>query len=56
MKYPNDVLLAEITMRLRFLKYDAALQEEDKTKIIDELRDKVLYLTFNYPKPDEIDG
>eukprot|EP00347_Sterkiella_histriomuscorum_P016748 403352004 len=44
----------QIETRLNFMAYDSAQTEEERDKVLEELVQKQLYLSFNFEKPDEL--
>ena len=55
-KYSKHQLYEQIQTRLKFLKYDATLNTNQKQKLIKQINDKCLKVIFNHPQPDEMGG
>ena len=54
-KFPHERLFKQIEIRLKLLEYDDAQTEEERKKVIQELASyKILGLTFDHEKPDDI--
>ena len=52
-KYNGTEQYLSIQNRLKLLKYDDATTEQEKSEIIQQIRD-MLYLNFNHYKPEDI--